>query len=46
MSTMAVRTAPKPLIAARHHQPRSRWRDQWRTIPICDRVKHTNTPTE
>ncbi len=39
-------TAPVPFTTARHRQPDSRTRRQWRTIPIWERVKQTNTPTE
>ena len=46
MNTIAVSTAPKALIAGRQRQPDSCTPIQCLTIPICDRVKHTNTPTE
>src|SRR3954454_8923908 len=46
MRTTNVRTAPKPFTAARHHQPCSRSRRQWRTMPNWLRGKQTNTPTE
>ena len=44
--TTAVRTAPKALTAARQRQPGSCTPTQCLTIPICDSVKQTNTPTE
>ena len=44
--TTNVRTQPKALTIARHHQPGSRVVNQCLTIPDWDRVKHTNTPTE
>ena len=46
ISTTNVSTAPTPLSDARHAQPRLRSPSQCRTIPACDSVKHTNTPTE
>ena len=44
--TTNVSSAPNALIAIRYHQPGARVRIQWRTIPVCDSVKQTNTPTE
>src|SRR4029079_6264973 len=44
--TTAVSRAPNALTAPRHRQPAARVRNQWRTMPPWDSVKHTNTPTE
>ena len=41
---MPVAIAPRPLSVARHFHPASRTVNQWRTMPACDSVKHTNTP--
>ena len=44
--TTKVSVPPIALTVARHHQPESRRVNQWRTMPACDSVKQTNTPTE
>ena len=44
--TTRVSRAPKALTSIRQRQPGSRVRTQCRTMPPCDSVKHTNTPTE
>ena len=43
--TTAVRTPPKALRTARQRQPDSWELIQWRTMPLCESVKQTNTPT-
>ena len=42
---MPVASAPTPLSAARHLHPGARLLIQCTTIPACDSVKQTNTPT-
>lgn len=37
-------TAPVPLMRARPAQRRPWWVKQWRTRPVCARVKPTKTP--
>ncbi len=45
MSTMPVTSAPNPLMAALVFQRDPRIRRQCTTIPACDKVKDTKTPT-
>ena len=44
VNTIAVSTAPIPLIIALLFQPGARRRSQWRTIPVCESVNEINTP--
>ncbi len=43
--TSPVSVAPTALIAIRCRQRPSRWRSQWRIIPIWARVNATKTPS-
>ena len=43
-SAASVNTAPTPLMTARVRQPSVRFSRQCRTMPVCERVKPTNTP--
>jgi hypothetical protein len=43
--TIADNAAPTTLISMLLRQGRRRWRDQGTTIPACERVEATNTPT-
>ena len=44
-ATTPVAVAPTPLMAVARFQPGSRLARQCTTMPSCDSVKPTNTPT-
>ena len=44
-STTPVSMAPTPLSSACHCHPSSRSRRHFKTMPACESVKETNTPT-